>query len=84
LGEVSVVPPGVEISIPVSVEAIEVGVLVNIHLFESFVEEVVKFVTAVVIAAAFTWAWWVAETIFFKFIGWVSAAAVSIMSITTS
>ena len=60
MGEVTVVPPGVEVRIPVSVEGIEVVILVNIHLFEGFVEEVVKFVTTVVVATSFTWAWWVA------------------------
>jgi hypothetical protein len=56
--EVTIVPPGVEVSIPVGVEAIEATWIgVRVHLFVGLVEEVVQLVAAVVVAASFTWAW---------------------------
>lgn len=54
--KVSIVPPLIEISVPFSIESFECGVLVRVHLFEGFVEEVVQLVTAVVVAASVTWA----------------------------
>lgn len=55
--EFSVVPPRVEILEPVTVEGLEVAVVLSVvHLLKCLVEEVVKLVTAVVVTAAFAWA----------------------------
>lgn len=62
MGEITSVPPLVEVSVPLSIEGVEGSVLARVHFFEGLVEEVVQFVAAVVVAASFTWAggrrWW--------------------------
>ena len=54
------VPPTVEVRIPVSIEGSVCGIGNVVHLLISFVEEVVQFVTAVVVTTSFAWARWVA------------------------
>jgi hypothetical protein len=46
----------VEVSEPVSIEGIEAGVALDVHLFVGLVEEVVQLVAASVVAASFAWA----------------------------
>ena len=90
----TVVPPSVEVSVPCVVEGFEVGEVVVIHLFEGLVEEVVKFITAVVVAASLAWAifftdvsisceeqWLVGTTAACLFISWVATSSVDWLSI---
>lgn len=59
--EFTTVPPLVEVSEPVLVEVSEGFIAFNVHLFEGLVEEVVQLIAAVVLAAAFAWAWLLAS-----------------------
>lgn len=77
--EVTIVPPFVEVSVPVSIEGSEViTILSSVHLFEGLVEEVVQFVAAVVVTTSFTWAWWVTQSVLWIIdVGWWVAAIVT-------
>ena len=54
--DITSVPPVVEVIVPVLVEGVKAGVLFVVHLFVGFVQEVVQFITAVVVAASWAWA----------------------------
>lgn len=71
--------------IPFSVEVFEVSVVfLRVHFIESLVEEEVKFVTAVVVAASFAWAFFLADSIL-EFQGFrVTAAALGIKRVAAA
>lgn len=58
------IPPLVEVLKPLVVEGGKVVVLIRVDLSECLVKEVVQFITAVVVTAAFTWARRMAFAIF--------------------
>jgi len=83
--EVTTVPPAVEISVPFSIEFIEISIGIGVHLFEGLMEEVVQLVAAVIVAASFTWAWLFA--LFsdgIVFVCWVKATTVFISRVAAS